>query len=171
MRPYHLVHTVAVAAVLLGATAAPGVAATRVAPKAGALYLGTATEDGAPAGGVSVRVGPDGASLISLLGGSFHGDLCTSPDPLFAGPGGINPLVVTLAPDGKFSGTQVTAGPDGSRIAGSLRGVFAPSATTASARTLHCHRCGGVATAGLGGAAAASSNSGAMKRYPRPVIV
>ena len=133
MRPHHLVRTLAVVAVLLGATAAPAAAAARVAPKAGALYLGTATEDGAAAGAVSVRVGPDGASLVSLLGGSFHGDLCTSATPLFAGPGGIDPLVVTLTPDGRFSGGQVTAGLDGSRIASALHGVFAASATTASA--------------------------------------
>jgi hypothetical protein len=133
MRPYHLLRTLAVVAVVLGTTAAPSAAATRVAPKAGALYVGTATEDGLAAGGLSVRVGTDGASLVSLLGGRFHGDLCTTAMPMFAGPGGIDPLVVTLSPDGRFSGTQVTAGLDGSRIASSLHGVFSASAKSATA--------------------------------------
>lgn len=118
--------------VLASGAAGPASAAARVAPKAGTLYVGTATEDGAPAGAVSVRVGPGGTSLVSLLGGSFHGDLCAQGTPLFAGPGGIDPAAVTLAADGRFDGAQVTAGVDGARIAGQLHGRFSANATGAT---------------------------------------
>jgi hypothetical protein len=127
-------------AVVLGCSAsllvvplAASQAATRVLPTAGVLYIGTATEDGQSAGPVSVRVGPGGTSLVSLLGGQFHGDLCVQDTPLFAGPGGIDPTPVPLGADGRFSGTAVTAAPDGARLAGTLRGRFAVDALTATA--------------------------------------
>lgn len=138
MRPYHRAPTAASVLActggLLGAmTVAPAVAAPRVAPVAGVLYIGTATEDGVNAGAVSVRVGPGGASLVSLLGGHFHGDLCAGDEAMFAGPGGINPVTVSLSHEGAFSGTEVTAAPDGARLARSLHGVFSPTTATASA--------------------------------------
>jgi hypothetical protein len=136
MRLHHRSRTTVVALCASGLIALPFVpaqAAVRVLPRAGVLYVGSATEDGASAGAVSVRVGLDGASLVSLLGGHFHGDLCATDTPMFAGPGGINPTTVTLGTDGAFSGTQVTAAPDGARVAGTLRGRFSANAATASA--------------------------------------
>jgi hypothetical protein len=136
MRLRHRARTAVVTACATGLVALPAVpsqAAVRVLPHAGVLYIGSATEDGASAGAVSVRVGLDGTSLVSLLGGHFHGDLCATDTPMFAGPGGINPTTVTLGADGSFSGTQVTAAPDGARVAGTLRGRFSATAATASA--------------------------------------
>ena len=115
-------------------TSVPAQAATvRVLPRTGVLFVGTATEDGADAGAVSVRVGAGATSLVSLLGGHFHGDLCATDTPMFAGPGGIDPTNVTLNADGSFAGTQVSAAADGARVAGTLRGRFSASGTTASA--------------------------------------
>jgi hypothetical protein len=92
------------------------------------LYVGSATEDGQSAGPVSVRVGPDGTSLVSLLGGHFHGDLCAGGAAMFAGPGGIDPVSVPLRSDGTFNGTEVTTALDGSRVASSLHGLFSANA-------------------------------------------
>jgi hypothetical protein len=135
MRLRHRFRAAAVLTCIASLLAVPATAsaAVRVAPRAGVLYVGTATEDGQAAGAVSVRVGPDGTSLVSLLGGAFHGDLCAEPTPLFAGPGGINPAVVTITADGRFSGSQVTAAADGARVAGTLRGRFSADAQTATA--------------------------------------
>lgn len=116
-----------------GALAAPASAATRTPPVAGVLYVGTATEDGRDAGPVSLRVGPGATSLVSLLGGRFLGELCAGGDPLFAGPGGIDPVSVSLRSDGTFSGTQVTTAPDGSRVASSLHGLFSANAAALTA--------------------------------------
>lgn len=119
------------ALIAVGSIASPATAATRTPPVSGVLYVGTATEDGLSAGPVSVRVGPDGTSLVSLLGGHFHGDLCaggTTIDALFAGPGGIDPVTVPLRSDGTFSGSQVTTALDGSRVASSLHGLFSANA-------------------------------------------
>lgn len=139
MRLHRRVPAVVALACLLGVVATPATAAVRVPPRAGALYIGAATEDGLAAGAVSLRVGPAGASIVSVLGGSFHGDLCTTPTPLFAGPGGVDPTGVTVTPDGKFAGTVVTAAADGSRVAGTLRGAFASSAATASATLTYAY--------------------------------
>ena len=116
--------TCTAALIATGAIASPAAAATRTPPVAGVLYVGTATEDGQSAGPVSVRVGPGATSLVALLGGHFHGDLCAGGDPMFAGPGGIDPVSVPLRSDGTFSGSQVTAALDGSRVASSLHGLF-----------------------------------------------
>lgn len=132
----HRARTTVVAVCAASVVLLPGVpaqAAVRVLPHAGVLFIGSATEDGAGAGAVSVRVGPAGTSLVSLLGGHFHGDLCATDAPMFAGPGGIDPTLVTLNADGSFSGTQVTSAPDGARVAGTLRGRFSATATSASA--------------------------------------
>ncbi|MDX6245388.1 MAG: hypothetical protein QOE76_3111 [Frankiales bacterium] len=136
MRLRHRARTIVVAGCatsLVALAAVPSQAAVRVLPRAGVLYVGSATEDGLGAGAVSVRVGPDGRSLVSLLGGHFHGDLCATDTPMFAGPGGIDPVTVTLAADGSFGGSQVTAAPDGARVAGTLHGRFSATATTAAA--------------------------------------
>ncbi len=118
------------ALLLLPATAAR--AADRVLPHAGVLYIGSALEDGVSAGAISVRIGPTGSTLVSLLGGHFHGDQCTGDPAMFAGPGGIDPLAVSISSDGRFFGTQVTAAPDGARVASTLRGRFSANAATAS---------------------------------------
>ncbi|MDX6256965.1 MAG: hypothetical protein QOJ11_3299 [Frankiales bacterium] len=136
MRLRHRARTAVALACSAGALAVPSLparAADRVLPHAGVLYIGTATEDAAGAGAVSVRIGLDGASLVSLLGGHFHGDLCATDTAMFAGPGGIDPVGVNLGTDGKFSGTQVSAAPDGARVASTLRGRFSADAATASA--------------------------------------
>lgn len=113
--------------------ASPAAAATRTPPVSGVLYVGTATEDGGSAGAVSVRVGPGATSLVSLLGGHFHGDLCAGGDAMFIGPGGINPASVPLHSDGTFSGSQVRTALDGSRVASSLHGLFSANAATLTA--------------------------------------
>jgi hypothetical protein len=120
-------------ALAVASLASPAVAAHRTPPASGVLYVGTATEDGRSAGAVSLRVGKGATSLVSLLGGHFHGDLCAGGDAMFAGPGGINPPSVTLHSNGTFSGSQVTTGLDGSRIASSLHGVFSASASSLTA--------------------------------------
>jgi hypothetical protein len=132
MRLRHRVRTVAALICALGLLATPATAATRVAPRPGVLYIGTATEDGQSAGPVSLRIGPGGTTVISLLGGGFHGDLCVQTTPLFAGPSGINPAVVALTADGRFAGAQVTAAADGARLGATLRGRFAADALTAT---------------------------------------
>jgi hypothetical protein len=136
MRLHHRARTAVVLActsALLAVPALPSHAASRVLPRAGVLYIGSAKEDAAGAGAVSVRIGLDGASLVSFLGGHFHGDLCATDTAMFIGPGGIDPVGVTLGTDGTFSGTQVRAAPDGARITSTLRGRFSADAATASA--------------------------------------
>lgn len=109
-------------------------AASRVAPVAGVLYVGTASEDGASAGPVSVRVGPGATSLVSLLGGHFHGDLCATSTAMFAGPGGINPAKVAIASDSTFAGSETSTAADGSKVVRTLRGHFSSDATKAVAK-------------------------------------